>query len=331
MILLLVYVDDIVIATDDDELYQETLAGLKVEYELTESVDVSWVLGWHVVVSSSGIFVSQTSFASSLLSKFGMLDSNAVCTPGVTDNVTPDPRGPRDAIAFTPTHFREAVGSLLFLTNCTRPDIAFAVNMVCRAMSDPSIDDWMRVKRILRYLVGTTSLGLWFRHQDSIAEGKPLLFAFSDSDWAGDPIGRRSTSGYVCFVAGAPVAWSSRKQSVVALSTMEAEYIAMASVARETMSLRALLLELGFHTSDALVLCDNSPAIFLAENSVVTPKSKHIDIRYHFLRDICQRGLLSFKWIPSGSQVADVFTKYLQRELFQRCVERLMGFGGCEE
>ncbi len=112
---------------------------------------------------------------------------------------------------------------------------------------------------------------------------------------------------------------------------MEAEYIAMTSAARETMSLRALLHELGFPASNAMVFCDNSPALFLAENSVVTPKSKHIDIRYHFLRDICQRGLLTFKWIPSASQIADVFTKYLQRELFQRCVEKMMGVGDCEE
>ncbi|MCP3676247.1 MAG: Ty1/Copia family ribonuclease HI [Deltaproteobacteria bacterium] len=180
------------------------------------------------------------------------------------------------------------------------------------------------MKRIFRYLVGTASHGLHYRRSSSVQEGSPLLVGFSDSDWGGDIQGRRSTSGCVCFIAGSPVSWSSRKQSVVALSTMEAEYIALASVAREMMSLRALLLEVGLQVSDALVFCDNSPALFLASNPVVTPRSKHIDIRYHFLRDLCERQLLTLKWIPSAAQVADILTKYLNRELFLRCRDKLI-------
>ncbi|MCP3678245.1 MAG: hypothetical protein GY721_11850, partial [Deltaproteobacteria bacterium] len=156
----LVYVDDIIISTNDDDLYRHTLAGLKAEYELTESPSVSWVLGWHVSVSPSSIFVSQSAFVSSLLLRFGMSDSNAVCVPGVADMPGVDPRTSREAQSFTPSRYREAVGSLLFLTNCTRPDISYAVNVACRSMSSPTLEDWMRVKRIFRYLVGTASYGL---------------------------------------------------------------------------------------------------------------------------------------------------------------------------
>ncbi len=329
IMLLLVYVDDILIATNSEELYQDTLADLKEHYELTESLDCSWVLGWHVSLSADGIFCSQTAFTSSLLSRCGMLDANSVSTPGVPEVPASDVRQSRDAVAFTPSRFREVVGSLLFLTNCTRPDIAFAVNVACRAMSAPTPDDWMRVKRILRYLAGTLTLGIWFRKSSSPSSssvgGNPLLFGFSDSDWAGDTVGRRSTSGFVCYVAGSPVSWSSRKQSIVALSTMEAEYVALATAAREMLSLRALLSELGLPAGNAQIFVDNSPALFVAANPVVTPRSKHIDIRYHFLRDVASKGLLHFKWIPSSQQAADIFTKFLQRELFQRCCARIVG------
>ncbi len=254
-----------------------------------------------------------------------MIDSNAVCVPGQSDMPAVDGRPSHEPQAFTPSRYREAVGSLLFLTNCTRPDISFAVNMACRSMSSPTPEDWMRVKRIFRYLVGTPSHGLHYRRSAVVDEGNPLLVGFSDSDWGGDIQGRRSTSGAVCFVAGSPVSWSSRKQSVVALSTMEAEYIALASVSREMMSLRALLLEIGVKIDNALVYCDNTPALFLATNPVVTPRSKHIDIRFHFIRDLCERNLLTLKWIPSSAQVADILTKYLSRELFVRCREKLVG------
>ncbi len=321
---LLVYVDDIVVATNDPALYSSVLKGLRAEYDLTEQPDVSWVLGWHISHSTTGIFVCQSSFTLSLLRRYGMNQANSLSTPGVPSLSDADSRETREVVAFTPTKFREAVGSLLFLTNCTRPDIAFAVGMVCRAMADPQLEDWRRVKRIFRYLAGSSSLGLHFKHSSLVASGKPILFGFSDSDWAGDKEGRRSTSGWICYVAGCPVSWASRKQTVVALSTMEAEYIALASVAREMISLRSLLRELGLPIENAKVLVDNSPAVFLAENPTTTPKSKHIDIRFHFLRDLISKQLLSLQWIPSKEQVADIFTKYLARELFERCCVRMV-------
>ncbi len=246
-----------------------------------------------------------------------MMNASPVTTPGVTGTVMMPAGGPASV---TPTQYREIVGSLLFLSNCTRPDIAFAVGIACRSMSDPKSEDWARVKRILRYLVGSAEFGLWFRRKVPNAE---FVCGFSDADWGGDTQGRRSTSGYVCLVAGSLVSWSSRKQSVVALSTMEAEYIAMADVAREVLSLRSLLSELGFDVDTVSIFVDNSPAVFVSQNPVVTQKSKHM--RYHFIRDVVARGVLSFKWIPSHLQLADTFTKFLDRLRFLRLRGCLVG------
>ncbi len=319
VIAVLVYVDDIIIATNVVSLYHSTLAALRAEYQLTEQPEVTWVLGWHVCYSPIGLFVSQSSFTLTLLRRFQMLDSSPVTTPGIAGSVGVPPGGPS---SFTATQYREAVGSLLFLSNCTRPDIAFAVGIACRAMSDPKQDDWGKVKRILRYLVGTPQLGLWFRKQVPNAS---FVCGFSDADWGGDTQGRRSTSGYVCLVAGCLVSWSSRKQPIVALSTMEAEYVAMAHVAREVLSLSSLLSELGFDIGCVSIFVDNSPAVFVSQNPVVTQKSKHIDLRYHFIRDVVARGIVDFKWIPTNLQLADSFTKYLDRIRFLRLRGCLVG------
>ncbi|MCP3677404.1 MAG: hypothetical protein GY721_07415, partial [Deltaproteobacteria bacterium] len=343
VLLLLVYVDDILAASSHEEPFREILAGLRREYDVTESGDVSWLLGWHAAQFDSGLFVSQLSFTLSLLRKFGMECAKPVATPGaVSPSGAISQSSPRskssvpsvfasspssDVVEFTPTKYREVVGSLLFLTNCTRPDIAFATNVACRAMSSPSEDDWIAVKRILRYLAGTPALGLWFKKTSSESSSMPFLHCFSDSDWAGDVKGRKSTSGFACYVGGSLVSWGSRKQSIVALSTMEAEYVALASAVREMLSLRSLLSELGFSSDGAVVYTDNTPAKFLAENHIVTQRSKHIDLRYHFLQDVHSRSLIKFEWVPSNQQKADIFTKFLAREPFQRLRACLVGEG----
>ncbi len=318
VILLLVYVDDICIATNNKGLYAHTLCGLRKEYELTEQESVSWILGWHIKRDQKTftIFANQAAFTNSLLKKHDMLSARPVATPGVC--VSPEEQSLQSAGgAVSPTRFRELVGSLLFLSNCTRPDITYSVNMVCRHMSDPKPQHMIAAKRILRYLAGTSSLGLRFG-KISPRSDKPFLSAFSDADWAGDLLERKSTSGFISFLGCSPISWFARKQPVVALSTMEAEYVALAAATREVLSLRSLLGELKISISEAVIHVDNQPALFLASNPVVTTRSKHIDIRFHFLRDVCAKKLVAFKWVESASQIADIFTKHLKKDLHQR-------------
>ncbi len=321
IILLLVYVDDIIVATNNSKLYADVLRGLKEEYELTEQAEVIWILGWHIRrdPKSSAIFAHQTAFTNSLLKRHDMLQAKSAVTPGVY--VSPSVRENLPAqparCDVSPTKYRELIGSLLFLANCTRPDITFAVNMVCRHMSSPQPEHFVAAKRVLRYLVGAPSLGLLFRKSD-ISPSTPFLTAYSDSDWAGDTSDRKSTSGFVSFFGTSPISWYARKQSVVALSTMEAEYVAMSSATRECISLRNLLAELGAPSPEARICVDNEPALFLASNPVVTAKSKHIDIRHHFLRDEVAKKHVHFKWVPSDAQLADICTKHLQKELHLR-------------
>jgi hypothetical protein len=226
------------------------------------------------------------------------------------------------------TRYRSIVGGLRWLTH-TRPDIAFAVGYVSRFMEDPREDHWAAVKRLLRYIQGSLDLGVVFpKHGDLRLKvfseapprakgGEPGLTVFSDADMAGDVDGRKSTSGVFVFLRAAPVAWQSLKQKTVALSTCEAEYVAAATAACQAVWLRRLLKELtGKESQPPALLVDNQPAIALAKNPVLHDRSKHIDVKFHFLRDCVDGGQITIEFVDTGRQLADILTKSLGRLRF---------------
>jgi hypothetical protein len=226
------------------------------------------------------------------------------------------------------TRYRSIVGGLRWLTH-TRPDIAFAVGYVSRFMEDPREDHWAAVKRLLRYIQGSLDLGVVFpKHGDlrlkvfseappRAKDGEPGLTVFSDADMAGDVDGRKSTSGVFVFLGAAPVAWQSLKQKTVALSTCEAEYVAAATAACQAVWLRRLLKELtGKESQPPALLVDNQPAIALAKNPVLHDRSKHIDVKFHFLRDCVDGGQITIEFVDTGRQLADILTKSLGRLRF---------------
>lgn len=211
-----------------------------------------------------------------------------------------------------PTEYRSTVGSLQYLS-LTRPDIAFAVNKVSQFLQDPRDSHWTAVKRILRYLKSTYDHCLYFYKSPSPQQ----LVAFSDSDWAGCPDDRRSTSGYCVFLGKNLLAWSSKKQQTVSRSSTESEYKALANASAELIWLQSLLWELGIHLPRAPLLhCDNIGATYLTLNPMFHARTKHIEIDYHFVRDRVTDKSLDVRFLSSKDQLADILTKPLVSQRF---------------
>ena len=210
---------------------------------------------------------------------------------------------------------QSAIGCLIYAATATRPDLSAAVNALSQFMSDPSLDHWTRVKRVLRYVKGTIDYGIEFNAQES---NKIEVIGYSDADWAVDIVSRKSTSGYVFKLAGAAVSWQSRRQRTVALTSTEAEYLALSSAAQETMWLRKLLSNLGYEQNEPTVLYeDNQGAIALAKNPTNHARTKHIDIRHHYIRQEVSAKNTEVAYCSNGDMVADVLTKGLSKEKFQ--------------
>ena len=258
-----------------------------------------------------GIHLSQRKYAGEVLGTYRMSTAQPAPTP-IDPGQKPTPRMPGEPECSVGADvYRSSVGSLQYLV-ATRPDIAYAVGVAARYVSAPAERHWQLVSRILRYVQGTQTYGLFFS-----ASSEMTLHAFTDADWAGDLGDRRSTSGYICMMGNCVISYASKKQNVVALSTCEAEYIAGSLAAQEVLFLRQLLSGLGRPQIGATTLhMDNQSAISFATNPMMTQKAKHIDIRHHFIRDHTEKGTIAPLYCKSGDNLADIFTKALAKPTF---------------
>ena len=201
----------------------------------------------------------------------------------------------------------------MYAAIATRPDLSLAVGMLSQYMQNPSNEHWVGIKRILRYIKGTLNYGLKFTYSD-----KFVLQGYSDADWAGEVETRKSTSGYVFLLGNCCVSWRSKKQSIVALSSTEAEYVSLCSAAQETIWLRNLLSSVGFEqTAPTVIHEDNQGAIALSHNPKDHPRTKHIDIKYHFVRQTIEDNRVTLLYCPTERMVADTLTKGLSKPLFE--------------
>lgn len=224
-----------------------------------------------------------------------------------------------DGIRVDGTFYKQIVGSLMYLT-ATRPDVMFVVSLLSRYMENPTELHLQAAKRVFRYLKGTLDFGVFYKKG-----GNKELIAYTDSDYAGDLEDRKSTSGYVFLMSSGAVSWSSKKQPIVTLSTTEAEFIAAASCACQAVWLRRVLDKLGhIQSKSTTVFCDNRSAIKLSKNPVMHGRSKHIDVRFHFLRELTKDGTLNLLHCNTQEQVADVMTKPLKLDMFLK-MRRLLG------
>jgi hypothetical protein len=254
--------------------------------------------------------IDQERYVIDILERFGMSQCNSVTVPMIsrlTTDMSPKTEAEVDEIGKLP--YRELVGKLMYLATCTRPDIAFAVQELAKFMSNHGQGHWAAAKHLMRYLQGTRSIGIIYGRVDG---PYPIFKMFTDLDWAQGE-SRKSVCGYIAEMGGGAIAWSSKQQGVVALSSCEAEYIAVTHAAKEVLWLRSLSQELGFEQGAATsIYCDNQGTVACTHDPQHHSRMKHIDIRFHFIRDCVQKGLVDVMHIPGIDNVADLLTKPLR-------------------
>jgi hypothetical protein len=273
-------------------------------FDMSDLGKLSFYLGIEVEQKEDYIAIRQSGYAKKILSQFGMADCNATkCPMDPGTKLDADKQGQRiDA-----THFRRIIGCLRYLLH-TRPDLSFSVGMASRFMEKPTAKHLNVVKQILRYLKGTLNYGLVYTQERK----KELLVGYSDSDVGGDVVGRRSTGGMAFYLNDSLVTWNSHKEKTVALSSCEAEFMAATAAAKQALWLRNLLGELtGNQLKAVTLMVDNNSAIALMKNPVFHGKSKHIEIKFHFIRECVERGQIMVKRVGTLEQKADALTKPL--------------------
>jgi hypothetical protein len=305
-VILLLYVDDLFLI-GEEKLIAECKKILVAEFEMKDLGLMHYFLGLEVWQSPKRIFLNQGKYTVEILKRFDMLECKSMNTPMELELL-----GDTSSDLIDATLYRQIIGSPMYLTN-TRPDICFAVNTLSQFLVEPRRVHLVAAKHVMRYLKGTMDYGLSYDGDHDFT-----LSGYSDADWAGSVADRKSTSG-CCFSLGSTmISWQSRKQSSIALNTAEAEYIATCSTSCEAIWLRKLLTGLfDLEMEATTILCDNQSCIKMTENHVFHDRSKHIEIRYHFIRDMVQRGALKLQYISTDEQVADVLTKPLSRVKFE--------------
>ena len=320
MNIIAVYVDDLILITENEKEMTKVKEKLSSRFQMKDMGKLHYCLGINISQDeeNGSVMINQKQYILNMLEKYGMKDAKPVSTPG-DPNVKLVANDEVSKSLSNPSKYQSLVGSLLYAAMATRPDIAYAVGVLGKFNANPSEAHFTAAKRVLRYLKGTVDWGL--RYQCKSDE----LVGYSDADFAGDEDDRHSTTGNVFLLAGSAVSWLSRKQRIVALSTAEAEYVALSSATQEIVSLRKLLSDLNCSElkSATVLMEDNQSAIAIAHNPVSHARTKHIDIRYHYVREAIQDNVVALKYCPTDEMTADVLTKFLPKRKFEKFREAL--------
>jgi Reverse transcriptase (RNA-dependent DNA polymerase) len=298
---LMIYVDDIIGVSKEKALLRQVLAELKKEYDMKDLGDASWILGMKITRdrNKKTLTIDQTQYIEGKVKEFGMENAKPESIPmskggSLLTNIGELPDVP----------YRSIVGSLMYAMVLTRPDICYAVGVLSRFLDSFSVEHWNAAKRVLAYLNHTADFKLTFK-----GENHGHLNAFVDASYGDEANGRRSTSGFIVRIGQNTISWSSKKQSTVALSTAEAEYVAAAAAVQEVMSIDILLKELGVEQPGPIkILEDNQACIALSNNPIDHGRTKHVDIKYHFIREQVLLKKVDLVYCPSAENVADLFT-----------------------
>ena len=316
------FVDDITAAYSkrDKEEWMKVKTMLMSKYKLSSVGEVQHIVGMRVEKRSDGtVWIDQQAYVEQKLQEFGMSESRPMSTP---ETITKKIDGDKELSEEEMETYRAIVGSLIYASTSTRPDITHAVNIATRKMKEAKHSDMVNVKRTLRYLCGTKTLGLYYKGK---VGSMVKIEGYTDADWGGDLADRKSTSGYAVLINGNVVSWASKKQRVVALSTAEAEWIAVTECVKEMKWMMQLMGELGYTVETPMTVYeDNQSTIKICENDVLHERVKHVDLDYHWIRDNVKEKLIELKWVPSQEELADMFTKSLGRVVFERLRGRMM-------
>ncbi|KAL4569482.1 hypothetical protein LXL04_025120 [Taraxacum kok-saghyz] len=328
LLYMLVYVDDIILTGNNSDAIDRVVHSLSKSFALQDMGPLSYFLGIEVQRHGCDLLLSQRKYIMDLVERAKLSKSKSVPSPMTTTaNLALGDSPP----FHDPVQYRQLVGALQYVT-LSRPDITYAVNKACQFMHSPTENHWTAVKRILRYLHGTSDHGLRINHNsDAVLHAYTdakfnSLSAFSDADWAGCPDDRRSTGGFAICLGSNLVSWSARKQKTASRSSTESEYKALADTVAELTWLEALLRELQIPIPAAPNLwCDNLGATYLSANPVFHARTNHVEVDFHFVREKVAEGRLSVQFISTHDQIADVFTKPLAVERFLFLKSKLRG------
>lgn len=303
-IILIIWVDDLIIAASDSDSLTSVKEMLSEKFKMKDLGRLGHFLGIDFTQSEGKIKMNQTRYITKILERFGMSDCKTRSTP-CEQKLNFD----GDGELIDSKRYREVIGSLIYVMTCTRPDISWIVSKLSQYLSEPKEQHWITAKHVLRYLKGTMNQELCYKK----GVEKLNLVAYSDADWAADQSDRRSITGY-CFSltkCGPVISWRSKKQPTVALSTCEAEYMALAATTQESLYLVQLLGEMDSECqyTPVTIFEDNQGAIALSKNPVCRQRCKHVDIRYHFIRSALSDGKISIEYCPTADMAADVLTK----------------------
>lgn len=313
-----IYVDDFLVFCKDNDVVVQLVAFLKKHFEIRNLGEAKSVLGMRLTRTSEGIELDQEEYIKNMLAKFNMLDANSASTPmeaGLDIN-------PGDPVKCPNVPYQVLIGCLMYAMTCTRPDIAYAVSKLSRYNNNFTMEHWTYAKRVLRYLKGTLNFRLIYVKSGKFLEG------YADADFANDKIDRVSCTGYVFKFAGGAVAWESKKQPCVALSTTEAEYVSLSACAKKGIVLSKILKEILkkhckrlFGRESVCLYNDNQSAVKNANGVDVKEKSKHIDVRFHFVKAAVAEGKVVVDFKSTKEMIADVLTKSLTKYKHFCCVK----------
>ena len=316
-LLLIAYIDDLIVISPKTTTIESLYGQLAQEVDLKDLGDIDEFLGIKITRNrqARSISLDQSHYIEKILAKYGYKD-NGKKTPSTGCPIpigakieplegTADPKAVKD--------YQQAIGTLMYLPTKTRPDLAFPVGQLARYMANPGPSHSRILDKVWKYLGNMANLGLAYYHSDSTN-----IIGYVDSDWGGDIGTRRSTTGYIFTFLGSPISWSSKLQKTVALSSCEAEYMAIRDAIKEQQYIRGLLSEIAPILGDLAIECldiytDSNSAIELAKNPVYHARTKHVDIQYHFVRECIQKGVSQLKWTSTSTQLADGLTKAVSK------------------
>lgn len=320
-LIIAIYVDDLLIFYRDEKILLKIKTSLSNDFKMKDMGQAKGCLGIRITQTEDSIKLDQSIYIIEVLKRFGMMDSKQSNNPSdvgtkLSMNMTPDGH---EKIADSNIPYQQAVGCLLFIARATRPDIAFAVGNVSRYNNCYSESHWKAVKRIMRFLRATINVKLCYANK-SLTN----LSGYADADWASDIDSRKSCTGYVFKMSHGAISWSSNKQRTVALSSTEAEYIALTATIQEGIWLQQLCAEIGIDSDHVItIFCDNQSAIALAESDGYRQRTKHIDIRLHFIRNLIKDGKIRLSYIETNKNVADALTKPVTNQKLKLCSEEM--------
>jgi hypothetical protein len=306
-VIVCLYVDDMLIMGTNRDIINSTKKMLNSSFDMKDLGLADVILGIRVQRTKQGYFLTQSHYAEKVLRKFGHFDDPSVVTP--FDPSVHLAKNNGDAVS--QLEYSQIIGSLMYMMNSTRPDLAYAVSRLSRYTSNPSHDHWKALIRVLQFIKGTMNYGLHYTSYPPVLEG------YSDANWISGESETKSTSGYVFVCGGAAVAWKSTKQTCIARSTMESEFIALDKAAEEAEWLRNFMEDIPIlpkPITAVCIHCDNMAAIARAKNKIYNGTSRHIRRRHSTIKQLLKDGIISLDYVKSKENIADPLTKGLPRE-----------------